>query len=300
MIKLSVSTVLLFFLSIALNAQTIRLKGTVKDATTKQLIGAATLSIPDKKLFFPTNGQGYFNVSDVKIVTADIVHISCIGYQTKKISVSQLEKEADVELHPQVVQLSEVSVGITEIKVGSKAKYYDVTGSIMPDMDAALFMKGSPKKKGMIKSVGFFLTDGTNGNVHGDATAPFRVRLFEVNSEGMPGKELTKEVIIVNADTSDQWFDVNLTHLHIKNPSKGFFVSFSLLTTTYYQLRQGYLPQENLSNSADFATPRIGVTKIQDAERLSYSRNLDWYKGEWREDQKINFMIRASIIPTSK
>lgn len=294
MIKSMFSTLIVLF-SLALNAQTIRLKGTIRDATTSQVIEAATLSIPDKKLFFPTNRQGAFNFSDAQIAQADIIYISCVGYETKKMSISELEKEAGVELQPLVVQLQEVIVGVTEIKVGSKARHYDLTGSIMPTMDVALFMKGATGKKGIIKSVGFFLTDGTNGNIHGDVTAPFRVRLFEVNKEGMPGKELTKDIIIASANTKDEWFDINLAHLNIKNPKKGFFVSFSLLTSTYYQLRQGYLPQENLSNSADFATPRIGVTKGEFSEKLSYSRNPDWFKGEWKIDQKANFMIRATI-----
>jgi hypothetical protein len=299
MIKSTLHTILFLIFSLALNAQTIRLKGTIKDATTKQSIEAATLSIPDKKLFFPTNKQGAFNFSDAQITTADIIHISCIGYQTKKMSIPQLEKGGDVELQPLVVQLQEVIVGATEIRVGSKAKHYDLTGSIMPAMDAAMFMKSAAGKKGVIKSVGFFLTDGTHGNIHGDVTAPFRVRLFGVDSEGKPGKELTKEIIIAAASTNEQWFDINLAHLQIKNPRKGFFVSFSLLTTTYYQLRQGYLPQENLSNSADFATPRIGVTKREFSEHFSYTRNMDWYNGKWQEDQKSNFMIRATITPAA-
>ncbi|RZK39841.1 MAG: carboxypeptidase-like regulatory domain-containing protein [Pedobacter sp.] len=293
MARTTLYTTLFLFFPFFIYSQTIR--GTVSDAQTKQAIDGATLSIPSKQLFFPTDTHGRFNLSAPQITHSDIVHISCIGYQTKKESVAQLLKQMNIELQPLVMQLKEVRIGLSEIEVGSKASNYDITGSIMPSMDAVLFMKGASGKKGIIKSVGFFVTDGTHGNLNGDVTSPFRVRLFDVDGDGMPGRELTKDIIVVAAKTNNQWFDIDLAHLQIKNPKRGFFVSFSLLTSDYYRLRLGYLPQENLSNSSDFATPRIGITKSEFKEKLSYTRNLDWYGGKWRLDPKTNFMIRSTI-----
>jgi hypothetical protein len=301
------------------NAQQIQLLGTVVDSHTNHPIAAATISIVEKNMFYQTDNAGKFEISSNKIRSADSVSFSCIGYQTKKIKVNDLPLGSIVKLVPSVNMLHEVKVNTNLpalIKVGSKKKSGYELWQPHPGMDMPMFMEGSKGIKGIIKTVGFFLTNGHGMFKGGDATAPFRIRLFEVDSNGMPGREITKDSIIVSAKRDWAWFDADISAWHIPSPDSGFFVSFSLLDHSHYKritktdtsitdfraehdtYGQKLSPEE--SGNAIFNNPRICLTSNEFKQSRSYFYTYSVENNRWHWEKLYNnqsYMIRATIAP---
>jgi CarboxypepD_reg-like domain len=208
---MKVKYLLILFLNITIaHAQQIHLKGSIVDAQSGLPIPNATVSVPYKNLFYPTNNEGKYDISDDKIAQTDSIGISCIGYKTQTVRVNNLEPGGTIKLALLVKALQGVKIGINPpalTKCGSKMTSKALWSSWIPLMEAARFMSGSRNKKGIIQSVGFYLGDGGifDANKGGDVTAPFRVRLYGVDTGGAPGKELTKDVIIVSAKKNNVW-----------------------------------------------------------------------------------------------
>src|ERR1700761_1104018 len=121
-----VKALVIFMLGVSLsNAQQIHLQGSVTDAQTGQPVSAATVSITAKRLFFPADSSGKFNIINRNLVKSDSVAFSCIGYQTFKMLIGDITDNVIIKLSPQVNMLGEVKIGNAGpvyISVGSKVK----------------------------------------------------------------------------------------------------------------------------------------------------------------------------------
>jgi len=279
--KFKCLVILLLNISAVYGQQT-HLFGHVVDAQTGLPVGEATIGVQEKNLFYPTNNKGEFDISDVKIVPTDSISISCIGYQTQKRKTADFKAETIIKLSVLVKVLREVRIGL--IQCGSKANTQDVWTAYWPLNEEAMFMTASKNAKGTIQSVGFYLGNAQGG----DAIAPFRVKIYDVDAHGMPGKELTKDILIVSAKKNNAWFDVDLSDYNISNPPGGFFVAFCLIDAKHYKA----------SNGAQLLTPRLGMTENEFKNSQSFRGEYKHREHEWyKEPFTYNYMIRASIVP---
>lgn len=301
LLHLGMGKYLLLFLilsfSLSLRGQDVHLVGQVLDKETKSPIPRATIGVNAKNIFFRGNTDGSFDFSDERLENSDTLTISYLGYATQHIVIGKIKKPFLVMMEPHIGLLKEVTIGRPKLEVGSKSKSHALTASFLPDMDAAMFMVGSAGKRGTIHSVGFYISDG-HVTSQGDAKAPFRIKIFEVDEEGSPGRELTNDVIVTAATENNEWFDIDLSHYKIKVPKRGFFVSFSLLNIDYYLLGQDYKKNPLLTKSLDIITPRLGITKDEfSKDRFCFFRfNKGKEKAKWIAKQyDNNYMIRASI-----
>ena len=268
----------------------------VVNAATKSPISGATVGVREKKIFSATGTDGRFELMYARITVKDTLTISCLGYKTQRMVIRNIKQPLVTSMEPFFTQLAEVRIGRPLLEVGSKYKTHALTGSFFPDTDAAMFMKGSTGKKGIIQSVGFYISEGHISG-KGDAKAPFRIKIFDVSDDGSPGKELTDDVIVTRANQNNEWFDIDLSLYGIKTSKRGFFVCFSLLNSDYYLLGQAYKKDPLITKSIDVITPRLGVTTDEYAEHLCFFRNNKGiYDGVWtRHIFNSNYMIRATI-----
>jgi hypothetical protein len=168
-------------------------------------------------------------------------------------------------------------------------------------MEEAMFMVGSAGHVSSLKSVGFYL--GKGGNIfvkgHGDVTAPFRICVYAADSNGMPGKELTNDVIIAAAKKNNAWLDIDVSGYQIETPENGFFVAFVLLDINYYKIHAGYQDGNGLVTSSEgLFTPHLGLTQHEFKEVLTFMK-IHTRSGvvKWIKDVSgNNTMIRATII----
>jgi len=317
-----ITALLIFVLSLNLaQAQQIHLQGTVTDAQTGQPVSGATISIAGKRLFFPADSTGKFNINNKDLAKSDSVAFSCIGYKTIKMLISEVANDTVIKLAPLVNMLNEVKVGNVEpvyVYVGSKVKSSKLSVWQHVGEDKATFMEGSKNVKGIIHSVGFYLSNGHKGLKGGDVTAPFRIRLFKVDSTGKPGKEITSDIIITSAKKDDAWFDFDISAYQVHNPDSGFFAAFSLLSIEYYKLKPGARTTDEkgnkyetidvdgvhhdlgTENAADVIAPRLGVHDFALAQPRSFHsvetlQNMRWH---WEpEYNNWEYLIRATIDP---
>ena len=267
-------------------AQQVHLQGYVVDAQTGLPVGEATIGVPEKNLFYPTNNKGEFDISDDKIAKTDSVSVSCIGYQTQKLKAADFRAETIIKLATLVKVLREVKIGL--IQCGSKVNAQDVWTAYWPLNEEAMFMTASKNAKGTLQSVGFYLGNAQGG----DAIAPFRVKIYDVDAHGMPGKELTKDILIVSAKKNNTWFDVDLSDYNISNPPGGFFVVFCLIDATNYQANL------KIQMGSDIVTPRLGMTEHEFNSQHSYRGENKHGRMKWQKEQFTdNYMIRATIVP---
>lgn len=296
---------LIFFLFTAsfVYAQNVHLKGRVVDAKSGEPIPAATISVIEKNLFFPADNAGKFDFDSAQLTASDSVAFSCIGYKTQRIKIRDMPPNGVVvQLVPALNLLKNVNViagSPSTTNVGCNTRFTGGTAGLLPGYEIAMFMRGSDTVKGVIQSVGYFVSNGHSVAKGGDATAPFRVKLYEADTDGSPGMELTKDIIIVNAKKNEAWFDVDLTTYHIANPVNGFFVSFCLLDSGYYKIKEGYKFKELGGNVVNFASPRLATHQLKQGECRSYRGfrssifGLEWEKGPYNDD----YMIRAAVVP---
>jgi hypothetical protein len=281
-----------------LNAQRIHLRGSIIDAKDGIPIASATISVPSKNVFYPADNQGSFDFNDNRIANTDTLTISCMGYQSQKMLVSNIGVNAVIRLQAFITNLKEVRVGFnkaTVITIGNKLSSSHNAFSFIPLDEGALFMAESAGVRGIIQTVSFYIKDNNGGN----AKAPFMVKLYAVNADGAPGMEIISDGIIVSATKKNAWFDVDVSGYKIEVPENGFFISFSLLDDSYYKIKakqefvNGYL-----YSSTNVIGPRLGMSKGEFSGHLSYHRsNAGAYGHEWLKYRYDgNYMIRATIM----
>ena len=311
------------------HAQQIHLQGRIVDAQSNLPVAAATISFSAKRLVYFADNEGKFDITSGKVTGTDSVSFSCVGYKTKKVLAADISPNGITLLWPHINILREVQIGTntsTLMKVGSKEKESKYSAITSPGGDMAAFMEGSKDIKGTIQTVGFFLSNGHDIYKGGNVTAPFRIKLFAVDTNGKPGMEMTKDTIIVSAQKNNEWFDVDLSAYHIANPDSGFFVTFSLLNIEHYKLKKGVKttdeygrPYETIDDlgvhhnlgaesRSDIITPRLGATLIGKSKPGSYFstttlQDMSWHWEPARANLSyriygdLSYLIRATIAP---
>jgi len=79
------------------------------------------------------------------------------------------------------------------------------------------FIENKQKKKGWIKSVSYYI------HTDGNPTTPFRVRVYDIDENKLPGKDILNKNVVVSA-SKPGWFAVDLSEYNIPFPSEGVFV----------------------------------------------------------------------------
>jgi len=278
-------------------SQDLHITGQVLDAITQKPIVGTTIGVRSKKIFFRTTDEGKFDFMDQRLMATDTLTISYLGYQTQYRLMGKIKDPLIIRMETNITSLNQVTVSRIKMDVGSKALAHKLTGSFFPNTDAAMFMVGSNGKKGTIYSVGFYISDG-HVSIKGDSKAPFRVKIFEASIDGLPGKELTKDVIVTSATANNEWLDIDMSQYGIKIPKRGFFVSFSLLNEEYYLLGKDYKQDKLITKSKDIITPRIGITATNEFKEsyCFFKSHSGLWDGKWiKHPYHNNYMIRATI-----
>jgi hypothetical protein len=297
-------------------AQPAHFKATIVDAQTHLPVPNTFVSIrlknqpiqadnSDKRFYYKADTAGKVEFSTS--TPTDSITISCFNYQTQVITVNSIPADHILKLVPIIKPQTFEADHSVLIHVGSKkmnGKYYNV--SVPPGYDNAMFMHNSQDIQGIIQTVGFYITSG-KGNTKGDATAPFRIRVFKIDTAAGPGEELTKDIIITSAKKSNAWCDVDLSAYNLESPCDGFYVSFNLLDSGYYKIKKGAptldmmgKPLEYGAMPQDIVMPRLAYTTDEfEMPRSYYSVNrtmLNWTRHWMKDHWNFSYMVRAGIL----
>jgi hypothetical protein len=282
--------------------QTVQLHGRIVDEKTNSTLPFATIEIFSLKTGTCADKDGIFSLSvNSTHIDLDTIEFSCLGYEKRKISISDLIKEGNktvsIKERPFILdevivipkKFKTVKIGITDIKPQSKQitnLYNNKIGN---------FIENKGIKMGWINSVSFYI------DKEGHPETPFRVRIYDVNKGiNCPGNDILDKNLIVSARSSG-WFTVDLKKYNIPFPADGIFVMMEWVNSGdgyFYDkeiIRRGD-KGEQLKETRKFYGQAIGsVLKQPGMITWGVTLGNEWIPYKLYYKGYINAMINAEI-----
>ncbi len=203
--------------------QSIELKGEIKDFKTGGPLPYATIEIFNLKTGTITDKNGIFHFEITSgNLTYDTINFSYVGYETNKMSIGDFIQSGEtITLKEKPVILEEIEVipkkySIVNIGIKDK-KSLGVQYANVFNGNKGNFIENKKKQTGWIKSVSYYI------HPDGYPTTPFRVRIYEVDENKKPGKDILDKNVVVSA-SGPGWFKVDLSEYNIPFPERGVFV----------------------------------------------------------------------------
>ena len=182
----------------------------------------------NKDLGLVTDSSGNVGIPDISLI--DSLVVQSLGYVQKVFYRSEIPTTGRllVRLKPRVIELPEVIVwkafdhaefGVTVRREG----FIFFKHNTCTNFQIAVMISGykSPAK---LDNVSVFISRASEGNL------PFRIRIYEIKQDGLPGEDLLNENIIVSNYKIGKWNTIDLSAFSFgKLPDSGFFVAMELL-----------------------------------------------------------------------
>lgn len=219
-------TLLLIISLIAINisfGQKVKLTGMILDSNTNLPLPYATIELYSLKTGTIADKNGKFILeiasSDIE---SDTINFSYLGYKKVKISIKDyLKSEQTIVLKENFVELEEVKVTpkkFTTAILGIKDKKSDrMQYANVYNAKKGNFIENMKKEFGWIKSVSYYI------HPDGHPTTPFRIRIYEVDINKKPGKDILNENIVVSAEKAG-WFTIDISDYNVCFPKEGAYV----------------------------------------------------------------------------
>lgn len=230
-------SLILFITAFSLSAQ---VKGVVKDSITGEPIPFVNIWVENENIGTTSETNGSFSLDikdDKKLI------FSTLGYETKTIKSSKINT---VYLFQKDIQLAEIVVenskNTKEIEIGDvKKTFYLPEPQNVPWLFARKF-NSKEKNKDVInvKELIYFTYSEVENGI-------FRARVYEVNKDGLPGKDLISDEIIVKVKKGKHKTVVDISKYNLQIPVEGIIVCFESLIVEqnkYLQQVQSIKPKK--------------------------------------------------------
>lgn len=177
----------------------------------------AGIRIKNKRTAILSDSNGYFVIPYDKILNTDTISISCLGYTTRDIPVSEFSKSADmvVRLSPAIIELNEVLAEGVDGRIVTKGKTHGwgcIKGYIGGETAGACFGYEFHSAKGKLlalNTVGFYYCEGDSQMTD----MKFRINIYDMGA--------------VRESPTDKFVSVNSRPIFVeyenKNQKKGKF-----------------------------------------------------------------------------
>lgn len=208
----------------------ITIEGVLLDDVSHEPIAFATIGIAEISVGSVSNQDGSFKLHLHDSLTNYQITFSMIGYDTKKVNISQLVNSGSkvVFLHEKVTELE--SVVITGDKTGRlKRKILGNTqfntGTMRLDEATN---GGSMALLISYKDVPYTIYGAKLWITYNSLPSfKVRVRVMSVDSlTGAPGTDLLSESVVLESDIEKGWLDFNLVRNNIKIQNQDFYLVF--------------------------------------------------------------------------
>ncbi|MFN8250704.1 MAG: hypothetical protein U0V75_02385 [Ferruginibacter sp.] len=159
----------------------------------------------------------------------DSLIVSAIGFNTLIVKKQDIFGKDNIQLvlHSAEIILPEVIIanysvesdfGITD----SKKQTSYIKNDICTNLQGALRIKDYSYPS-QCKSISVFIAKQSSSEI------PYRIRLYDINENDLPGKDLISENLIVNSYKTNEWNIYNLDSLNVQLPQNGFFAAIEWL-----------------------------------------------------------------------
>lgn len=261
--------------------------GKLITSTTLEPVAYATIVNPSLKKGVVADMRGYFKIPQNVLEQGKHIVVSSLGYETKEIEINNLNINDTnvIYLSKKPTQLKEFEViarNIKTKKVGIIKRHS--TSYVVADPGYQYALKINTKDTGVIKSISYYISKKYTANT------PFRIRLYEVNNNGLPGKDLLEQDLIVAFKRNKGWFTIDISNYNIKLTEKGVFVAMEWIYSEFISLEQN-----STENSKDHKPKgqALGITFSNQTNHQGYMKSLG---SEWLALKKMTPFIQLNII----
>jgi hypothetical protein len=275
--------VLLFLTCFSITAQ---IKGFVVDDK-NQPIPYVNIWVENENIGTTSEENGSFTiyVEDQNKVLV----LSALGFEIKKVAVSDAEK---VVLKQIAFELDEVVISkskkeITRLIGDSKSTSAITISGRAPWIYAKLFKyEIDYLKTPYIKNVIIYTYSDIKN-------ASFKLRVYKVKKDGLPGEDFIKEDIVVFVKKGTKKNIIELSKYNLDIPKEGIFVAFEWMLIENNKIEFKYNNQGLKKTIKDFEYAPSLVFNYKDRDlTVTYSN------GGWNKRPKINFEENKSVRGT--
>jgi len=203
------------------SSQENRIDGVVVDSKTMQPLPLVNISKSVGQQGTSSNESGKFYIS---VSINDSLFFSAVGYKRQYVTVAKvLESNGIVKLDEEIQVLSELVVKSNR-KVKSESQILGYHKSkkrssfVMRTSGSqiAVFIENKLKREGIFETL--YLRLRCTGSFK------FQVRVFDKTLEGLPGRDLLRENLVISLKRFDGIFSIDLSSKNIVFPSNGAFI----------------------------------------------------------------------------
>lgn len=269
----------------------------ILDFKTNEPVSFAKVSIGDNYILSNYSGQFQLDSNHFKV---DSLKVSCIGYETRSFSISEIKKDSILKLIPDFRYLKEVEV------TSKKVKYKNTKIGVVDEPDNMFFTSIIRGRTGEVKAVWIPNDRALKGKIQtinvyvsdmGFSSSYFRVHVYDCNPINIkPGKELLIKNVIAQGTEGNQWVSVDVKEMNISVSESGFFVGIEWLPET---------KNESFSDTLIFSGNRYdttytliykgnGVALGCVHQKYSISKNKNWYLDSLTSDWKLLLPVDES------
>lgn len=255
-----------FLSSIDLIGQ-IKISGRVIDSHSKNGVSYASLRFIPLSSGCYTDSLGYFTFDLVQSNDADSLEISCIGYSSKKVKLLRQEL-LEIELNLENISLATVFVKANkdnkeEISFPVKKADYFFKASKPIEIITEIKVPNWKSNKQVFLDRVILMSKLYAGKI------PCRLKIYEVNLQGIPGEQILPLSIIINEFSfSKKKVIIDLKKYKIPITNSSYFIGIEWLT--------------NKSSTSEDISISVGIThKVTGANsytRIKWENYSDWVK----------------------
>ena len=278
-------SILLTITSNLLPAQSTLFKGIILDKTNSAIIPYATLEVKNKGKGVATNESGVFELSyTLDSLKTDTLLFKALGYEDKEIAVKDWSFAITaIKLSPVIFNLNPIVVKPNSLKIKKGmnlviGKERQPSFGLTVGSQVAVYMDNKEGITGIIESASFYMVKRNS-----KYKAPFRIRIYSADENGLPKKDLTTQNIIIQATQKNAWLKVDLSPYQISVPANGYFIALEWIYTKdkYY-----YRTKINKNKYVTCYGQALGLTIKSDKAPITYLGSLGT---GWRICDKDNF-----------
>lgn len=210
--------------------------GFVYDEATKQPIPYVNISIIESSYGTSTDENGYFEFKLKEAEQNKQLHFSSLGYETLIISVKAFINSEIIYLKSKIDELNGVLIyGKFKEKIlivnelddddlcsgfGTNVQKPWILALHFPHLEIY-------NETNFLKAVKFYF------GIHKNKKAKFRLRIFTVSKEGLPGEDLLVENVIIELKKHQKIAEVDISKFNLVIPDDGIYIAFEWLYIPY-------------------------------------------------------------------
>ncbi|MHA7842882.1 MAG: carboxypeptidase-like regulatory domain-containing protein [Winogradskyella sp.] len=212
--------------------------GVVLDKVTNEPIPYVNISLLESTVGTSSDDDGSYTL---KIKEEDLdknIHLSSLGYKDTTLTVTSFTKSKTIFLQPLVEELDEVVISekfeedFLEINKIKKNKLRGGYAAGSKPWILALYFPYDDKysKTEYLNSLKVYIN---RSSLIKRYKSKFRIRIYEIDDEGMPGDDLLMDDLIVETTMKQKEAIIDLSEFNIVFPKDGLFIALEGLAIPY-------------------------------------------------------------------